>query len=305
MKKNILIYSHQNMFMRDDGGIVVMFNLAHLLEKYGENVRIYINIKNENHIFNKFYNNDFPIDDNCVVIYCEGTQGNPLNAKNVVRWMLSVLGQNVPYYFLNTWSKNELVYHFNSEPRFDNEPEKIGTIYKLLTPVYLNPNIKKYNYGIRDGFCYTLRKAQRIHKENLFMEHPPGSFEITRFHNIDDCIEIFNNYTFFFCYDSNSFLPTIASLCGCIPIIHKIKDITKQEWLKKTGNLEYLKYKGLDNLYGIAYGKEDIEYAKNTLHLVKDQWTDIINFCEEKTVVPFIEDLKNFENMQNTIKNNY
>ena len=305
MKKNILIYSHQNMFMNNDGGIVVMFNLANLLEKYGENVRIYINIKNENHIFNNFYNNDFPIDDNCVVIYCEGTPGNPLNAKNVVRWMLSVLGQNVPYDYLNTWSKNELVYHFNSEPRFDNEQEKFGIIYKMLTPIYLNPNIKKYNYEIREGFCYTLRKAHLIHKENLFIEHPPGSFEITRFHNIDDCIEIFNNYTFFFCYDSNSFLSIMAPLCGCITIVHKIKDTTKQEWIKTTAVREYLKYKNLDNLYGIAYGKEDIEYAKNTIHLVKEQWDDIVNFCKEKTVLPFIEDIQNFENMQNTIENNY
>ncbi len=66
-----------------------------------------------------------------------------------------------------------------------------------------------------------------------------------------------------------------------------------------------MKNNGLNNLYGIAYGREDMEYAKSTLHLVKEQWDDIINYCEEKTVLPFIEDLKNFENMQNTIENNY
>ncbi len=190
MNKNILIYTHMPRFNFKDGGTVVQYNLARILSNYKQNVKIYSHSgeKITNSIFSNFYNNDFPIDDNCVVIYCEGTPGNPLNAKNVVRWMLSVLGQNVPYDYLNTWSKNELVYHFNSEPRFDNEPEKIGIIYKMLTPIYLNPNIKKYNYEIREGFCYTLRKAHLIHKENLFIEHPPGSFEITRFHNIDDCI---------------------------------------------------------------------------------------------------------------------
>jgi hypothetical protein len=219
--------------------------------------------------------------------------------------MLSKLGQNVPYNCLNTWSKNELVYHFNSEQRFDNEPEKIGIIYKMLSPIYLNPNIKKNNYGIREGFCYTIRKAHKIHKENLFMEHPPGSFEMTHFLTTDDCIKIFNNYTFFICYDPLTFLSIMAPLCGCITIIHKIKNMTKQDWIKTTAAQEYLKFKGLDNLYGIAYGKEDIEYAKNTLHLVKQQWDDIIKFCNEKTIIPFIEDIQNFKSMQNTIENNY
>ena len=88
-----------------------------------------------NSIFMNFYNNDFPIDDNCVVIYCEGTQGNPLNAKNVVRWMLSKLGQNVPYNWVDTWGKNELVYYFNSEKKIQNKPDKLGSIYKMLNVI--------------------------------------------------------------------------------------------------------------------------------------------------------------------------
>jgi hypothetical protein len=97
----------------------------------------------------------------------------------------------------------------------------------------------------------------------------------------------------------------MSALCGCIPVLHKVEGMDKSEWIKTTVAREYLKYNGLDNLYGIAYGKEDIEYAKNTMHLVKDQWDDIIKFCIEKTILPFIEDIKNFENMKNTIENNY
>ena len=305
MKKNILIYSHQNMFMNNDGGIVVMFNLAYLLEKYGENVRIYINIKNENHIFNNFYNNDFPIDDNCVVIYCEGTQGNPLNAKNVVRWMLSKLGQNVPNTHLQTWGTNELVYYFNSETKFYENPNKIESIYKLLNCIYINPYAIKTNFGERNGVCYTIRKALNIHKKKCIIVHPPNSFEIKPEHSQMQCIEYFNKYEWFLSYDSLTFLIVIAALCGCIPVIYKVDGMNKQQWIETTFACKYLKSKGLDNLYGIAYGREDMEYAKSTLHLVKEQWDDIINYCKEKTVLPFIEDIQNFENMQNTIKNNY
>jgi hypothetical protein len=60
----------------------------------------------------------------------------------------------------------------------------------------------------------------------------------------------------------------------------------------------------LDNLYGIAYGQEDLQYAQDTIHLVKEQWDDIVNYSKEKTIIPFINDLENFDSMQNTIQNN-
>ena len=307
MNKNILIYTHMPRFSFKDGGTVVQYNIARILSNYKQNVKIYSSSgeKIPNSIFMNFYNNDFPIDDNCVVIYCEGTPGNPLNAKNVVRWMLSVLGQNVPYDYLNTWSKNELVYHFNSEPRFENEPEKIGTIYKLLSPLYLNPYMKQTNFQERQGICFSVRKAFVTHKKKIYGCHPEGSFEIPAETSQMKYIEYFNKYKWFISYDSNTFLTMMSVICGCISIVYKVDGLTKEEWLKTTAAAEYLKHNGLNNLYGIAYGREDMQYASDTVHLAKQQWDNIIEYCEEKTVLPFIEDLNNFENMQNTIENNY
>jgi hypothetical protein len=306
MQKNILIYTHMPQFSFIDGGTLCQYNLAKILDELGQNVRIYptsgLIVKNS--VFNKFYNNDFPIDNNAVVIYCEGTQGNPLNAKNVVRWMLSVLGQNVPYEWVNTWSKNELVYHFNSEPRFHTNPEKIGVFYKLLSSIYINSYLKQTNFGERDGICFTIRKAHRIHKNGFQSVHPNDSFNITTQTQME-CIEIFNKYKWFISYDSNTFLTIMAALCGCISVVYKVDGLNKQEWIKTTAAVEYLKYKGLDNLYGIAYGQEDMQYAIDTIHLVKEQWDEILKFNNENTIVPFINDIQNFENMQNTIKNNY
>jgi hypothetical protein len=48
-----------------------------------------------------------------------------------------------------------------------------------------------------------------------------------------------------------------------------------------------------------------MQYAIDTLHLVKDQWDDIIKFCTNQSVVPFIHDIQNFDNLENTIANNY
>jgi hypothetical protein len=48
---------------------------------------------------------------------------------------------NVPHSFMHSWGKNEVVYYFNGEPKHVVEPEKMGSIYKLLPLLYFNPNI--------------------------------------------------------------------------------------------------------------------------------------------------------------------
>ena len=308
MPKNILIYAHiPDGFSFIDGGTVAQYNLARQLDELGCNVRLHhcTGVKIENTIFNKFYNNDFPIDNNAVVIYCEGTQGNPLNARYAVRWLLSELGQNVPRDWINGWGKDELVYYFNSERKFYDAPEKLGVEYKLLNSLYINPNVKQKNYGERTGVCYTIRKAHLVHKHGINSLHFYDSYEITRDHTQEQCIEFFNSFKWFISYDSLTFLTVIAALCGCISVVYKINGLTKQDWIKTTAAAEYCKSKGLDNLYGIAYGVDDILNAFSTIHLAKEQWEDILKFNKENTIVPFINDIENFENALNTIQNNY
>ena len=308
MTKNILIYTHMPKFSFVDGGTVAQYNLAKLLDEAGQNVRIYSSsgICIANSIFCKFYKNDFPIDDNTVVIYCEGTIGNPLNARNVVRWMLSELGKNAPYEWLHTWGKNELVYYFNTEQKFFDNPEKIGKIYKSLNSLYINPYAKQTNFEERTGSCYTIRKAF-MHTNGFNIVHPPNSFELTRQHTQLECIEFFNKYKWFVCYDPLCFYVVIAALCGCIPVVYKVNGLTKKEWIQTIAASEYCTSKGVFNLYGIAYGEEDLEYAESTIHLVKEQWDDIIKFNKEKTIVPFINDIQNFddERMLNNIGENF
>lgn len=305
--KNILIYPHSP-FSNEEGGIVVQYHLANLLDEYGATVRVYQHLHCiDTPMFTKFYNNEFPIDDNCVVIYCEGIKGNPLNAKYVVRWMLSELGQNVPVDWAHTWGKNELVYYFNSEIKHKQNSEKIGNIYKLLTTLYVNPGIRNMNLPDRKGHCHTMRKIN-IYKQTINYIHPADSFEI--FHSfahmkMADIIPIFNRYEYFTCYDPITFLFYISALCGCIPIVYPIEGKTKQEWLEMNAFVEYMDYKKIDNIYGIAYGIEDLEWAKSTIHLAKEQFDDMILYYKEKHIPAFINDINNFELMTNTIENNF
>ena len=296
--KNIIIYPHVP-YTETDGGINVMYNLARILRSEKQNVKIYNVYGNiQNKLYNEYFENNFDIDDS-IVIYCEGTYGNPLNAKYVIRWLLSELGKNVEGCIFKTWGKNDLIYYFNYEPKIDNNKNYINNIYKLLPILYIDPNIKNNNRDRNNKICYTIRKNYHnkdFYKYSVERNH----FEITRNFSFQEIINVFNIYKYFISYDPLTFLNIIAALCGCISIIYPLENTTKIEWYKKTAVYPYLLYKKIDSLYGIAYGLEDIEYAKNTMHLVIEQWNDIQQFLKSYTY-NFIEDINNFENCINTI----
>jgi hypothetical protein len=300
--KNILIYTI-NPFDFKCGGLVVQYQLCKIIDSLGINIRIHSPKKIENSIFSKYYNNEFDIN-NTIVIYGETIKGNPLNAPYVVRWMLAELGQNVSYNILDSWDKNELVYYFNSEEKIANNPDKLGNLYKILNVIYINPMAINKNLKSRAGTCFTIRKAINIHNKKPKVIHPPNSFEITTEHSQIECIKIFNQHKYFISYDSITFLSVIAVLCGCISIVKKVDGLSKQDWLNTTSVTEYLKESG-QTLYGIAYGADDLQNAINTIHLAKEQWDKIVEYSKTKYVLPFINDINNWNNNINTIQSNF
>jgi len=285
------------------GGIVVQYELCRVLKNMGVSVKIR-GVKNiENTLFNDYYNNnEFDLNET-VVIYGETISGNPLNAPYVVRWILAPLGVCCNSKISKTWGKNDLVYYFNSEEKIKNSPEKIGSIYKFLSIIYINPCAVVSNKNTRNGVCYTIRKGLKYHK-NLKFVHPSNSFEIKREMSQMDCIKIFNKYKYFVSYDPLTFLQILALLCGCVTVVVKVNGVKKEDWLNTLVSMEYLKESG-EPLYGIAYGKEEIKFAEDTLHLVKEQWEKIKNYQINKYVVSFINDINNFEKQINSVQSNY
>jgi hypothetical protein len=299
--KNILVHSYS--FNIKCGGITVGFELCKILENMGINVRIIAPEKIGNSIFTKYYDNDFNLDET-LVIYGETIQGNPLNAKYVVRWILAPIGKCSSIETHKTWAKTDLVYYFNSEKKFETNPELVGNIYRILTSIYINPLITNFKNPSRKGYCHTIRKSH-FHKSIEYI-HPEESTEIRFDHTQTDYINIFNKKDIFICYDPLTFLPIIAAMCGCISIVIKVEGIPSQlEWIQTTAVAQYAKENKIDKLYGIAYGLDEIGWARDTLYLVEEQWLKIKEFCKEKTIKPFLEDLKNIESLENTVENNY
>jgi len=307
-KKLIIIYTRP--LDINCGGVVVLHNLAKLInDSNDENVYAKLFVYNGLTYYNTFCSEFATLDeinDNCIVVYPEGIKGNPLNAKNVVRWILLGLGKEMPHNQFIQWGKKDLVYYYNYETKFElvENLEKNGTVFKTLNTIYINPHIKRLNFNIRDRVCHTFRKANdlKIHYQPF---HPKNSFEITREHNQMDCVKIFNSCKIFICYDPFTFLVVISVLCGCVALVNKVDSLTKEEWLKTSSAYEFIKKRGVNNLFGIAYGIEDLPFAVSTLHLARQQWENIMNYSKDVLTLSFINDINNFENILNTVENNF
>jgi len=300
--KNILFHSYN--FDSKIGGITVGYELCKILDNMGVNIRVCAPIKIANSIFSKYYNGEFNLDET-LVMYGETIPGNILNGKYVARWILAPIGKCSNTSISKTWSKTDLVYYFNSEKKFELNPELMGDIYKTLTCIYIDPIIKNNNNHLRSGYCHTFRKMRNFHT-NMTYIHPSDSFEITFDHSQEECVNIFNEKEIFICYDPLTFLSTMATMCGCISVVMKLEGYSSQlEWIQTTSVGQYVNENKIERLYGVAYGIDELGWARDTIHLVEDQWKDIIAFLKEKTIIPFLEDLKNIEGLKNTVENNY
>ena len=310
LNKNILIYPHLP-FSLSDGGTNVQYYLAYILSTFNLNVKIYnVHDNNKsNQTFNNFVSDINSVDfDNTIVIYCEGIKGNPLNAKYVVRWMLSKLGQNVPFDYYYTWNPNELVYFFNNEINMINE----NINFKVLSLFYINPKIQNNKNNNRKGLCYTIRKNKFFYQNidinsinnKIYNAKNFNPFEITYAHNQDNYIYTFNKHEYFISYDPLTFLNIIAILCGCVSIVYPVEGVSKLEYFKMTPFYQYMVEKKCFEIYGLAYGisKEEITYAKNTLHLAKQQMKDVQNWLVDKYVKQFIIDINEWDKNKNVLE---
>lgn len=139
--------------------------------------------------------------DNTVVIYPEIMEGNPLEAKHVIRWILYDVKPEVEA----TWRESD--YYFYNLPRFKTirkETKKILTAFNFdFTPI-----IKEKT---KDA-CILLRKKAPEH----LVFHADILTEPT---SIQDFCEQVAPYEIFYTHDDATFYSEIAYLCGCRSII--------------------------------------------------------------------------------------
>ncbi len=272
-------------YSEDSGGTVVLHQLCHLLNTNGYEAYLYPAFKTailhqekwfkplmsilyasfkakylrplktlsnlKTPIFTKDTNK---IEDEYIVIYAEGVTGNPLNAKNVVRWLLHKPGYNYKGVF---FGNSELIFSYNPDYSFDfSLPFSKLANTRLYIPL---ANLHHYNqnpglpYEQRAGVAYCIRKGKgkafvQDHKNDILIDGLTHS----------EIASIFRRVKAFISYDTRTAYSVFASICGADSVIIPDQGTSIYEWAPEE----------LRN--GLSYGFENISWARKTRHHLID-----------------------------------
>lgn len=299
--KKFIIYAPP--YDENSGGSIALHKLCHLLNELGREAFIYphlpsfeLNVSTANNIekyaaqlvnqikvsrdikTNPNFKTpiippnlgDFASDD-MVVIYPEITEGNPLKAKNVVRWLLHIPGFHTKKI---NFGNNELYFLYGEKFRggFSHPYSQISNSMLDIPhiPTDLYKNVHKTN---RHGIAYCLRK----NKNPIFIHDNEDSICIDGKSHLE-ISDIFNQSKTFISYDPYTFYSKLAAISGCQSIVAPQND-------KKISDL----YPDLNVMNGIAYGFEDIERSIKTrplllsriLNIERDNNFKVLKFINE------------------------
>ena len=259
-----------------NGGSIVLHKLCDILNQIGISSSLTTTVKLNgpanyfflNPQFNTSIAKEFdPLND--IVIYPEIERGNPYEAKNVVRYILSQAHTvDLPEgSHSSTWGNNDFWLYFH-ELFYDGLAEK-NILHIIQSKVDLY-----YDMGIERTIdsCYTYRKSSKT-----LNQHPPNSIEV-QYNNTDaQLLQIFNKCKRFYSYDTETYLNVLAALCGCESIVIPKEGKTRDMIIHKQPSFKY----------GIAYGLNDIQHAQNTKHLVKSHLENLEQTQIQDTISVF------------------
>jgi hypothetical protein len=205
------------------------------------------------------------INENAIVIYPEIVKGNPLGARNVVRWLLNKPGLLHPF-----------------EPALGEIYFKAGNFCEdvsltggapLLTCWEVNPVYYNRGEPSRTSTCYMVRKGS----DRELNRHPEGAICLDgRTHA--EIAEVFNKSHTFYCYDEMTLYAQYAAICGCISVVVP-KYFSNHD--------EYVATRSIAR-YGVSYGFEHIDHARSTQHLVRGLLQEL-ELQNLETVERFVE----------------
>lgn len=265
---NFIIYTFS--YNDDSGGTVVLHKLCHLLNEEGFDAKLWINYKPifdistpirstlkylkylKKSLRRPFFRNpkwNTPIatkediSENTVIIYPEIVDGNPLNGKNIVRWLLHKPGYHNG---IVNYGQNDLVFLYIKA--YAENCKNIDLENMLYIPNNREDVYYQYNFGERKGSCYILRKGKNRHLvhdlNNSICIDGKTHIEISK---------IFNEVEYCISYDTYTMYSVYASLCGCKSIVVPEKDVDKNKWCPEE-----------TECLGIAYGFDDLESYERT-----------------------------------------
>lgn len=247
-------------FSNKSGGIIALHRLADLLGKFGETS--YINVRTFTDS-SAIYLSKQEISnlnlDTTIFIYPEITVGNPYGAKHVVRWILNtpkLMGGDGIY------QDTDLIYKYWDYFKLNEGTKVIGELRSLNLKL---EHFYNRNNSNRTGECFMIRKGKLFNKD--INQHSPEALNIDNYDNDQYLSDVFSEKHTFISYDAITYHSIQAALCGCISIVIPDPGISKEDWVNKSPIFKY----------GVAYGKDDIQWAIDTMPMVKDHLINLEN----------------------------
>mgnify|MGYP003669631530 CR=1 FL=1 len=273
-KKKYIVYTPE--YDENNGGAIVLHKLCSILNDLGNEAYIYpfkiclpkkddngyqiyfrriikyFKLKLKKTVTNDSFNTPiFPkkslkIDSSFIVIYPEIVDGNPLNAKNVIRWLL-----HRPGFFSGkiNYSKGELYFRYQkglvSEFHFKDSftSDLFLKVIHFPRNLYNNKDLAK----VRTGSAYSIRKG----KGKKFQHDLVGSILIDG-KSHEEISQIFKRVKVFISYDTQTAYSRLAALCECESIIIPDEGQSKNDWKPL-----------IKQRYGLSFGFDDY-YTNNS-----------------------------------------
>lgn len=176
-----------------------------------------------------------------IVVYPEIVLGNPLRARNVVRWLLYPPGLAHPYKF----GPNEMFFRVG---KMSDLPEVTGGAEDLFL-WKINPAYRNENRPDRKGTCFIRRKG---HAKPAIPE-TEGAIQVDGLSH-EEMAEVFNQCEVFYSYDEATLYSQYAALCGCLSIVVPGLYPSHEAWTQSHSL----------GKYGVSYGTEKIDHAQAT-----------------------------------------
>lgn len=212
----------------------------------------------------------------CIVIYPEVTLGNPLRAKNVVRWLLHNPGHHTGTIY---YGPGEVYYryadYFMADFKFPGS-EMADMILRIqYTPFDLYRERPDEPRDERTGTAYCIRKG----KGRAIVHDTTGSILIDgKSHR--DISAIFKSVKQFISYDTQTYYSYLAAIAGCESVVVPLENTTKEQWKPH-----------IEDRYGLAYGFDDIGFALATRHLALDRQLSL-DHDSQRSARDFMNDIE-------------
>ena len=178
-----------------------------------------------------------------VVIYPEIVDGNPLQAKKVVRWFLHKPGFHTGRI---NYNDNELYFYFQkafNDLEINKEVDNQLRIIDFKADIY-----RQINFSERNGRCFILKKGKDRKKI-----HNIKADEVVDELNHSEMAAMFNKVEYCYSYDMYTMYSFYASLCGCKSVVIPADGVSIEQWQP----VKELRW-------GVAYGEHDVDRALAT-----------------------------------------